>query len=120
MGFEHYRVGDIYDGVCTHVMGVDHTGPQLSVGRKYPRSEDQIVMDGPYKLMRHPMYTAALSISLGLACLTQSWGFFCVFCIYLVLIFLLVPMEENGLQKAYGDKYIAYQRKSRKLIPFVY
>jgi protein-S-isoprenylcysteine O-methyltransferase Ste14 len=61
-----------------------------------------------------------LSISLGLACLIQSWAFFCVFCIYLVLIFLLVPMEEDGLRKAYGEQYGAYQHKSRKLIPFVY
>ena len=101
-------------------------GALIALGRNYqlggsaPRSEDKMVMDGPYKLIRHPMYTAALSISLGLACLIQSWAFFGVFCIYLVLIFPLIPMEEDGLRKAYGEHYGAYQQKTRKLIPFVY
>ncbi len=97
----------------------------LTLGRNYqlggsaPRSEDKMVINGPYKLIRHPMYTAALCISLGLACMIQSWAFFCVFCIYLVLIILLIPMEEDGLQKAYGNQYLAYRQKVKAIIPFV-
>ena len=90
------------------------------LGGSAPRSEDKLVTNGPYRLVRHPMYTAALSISLGLACLIQSWAFFCVFCIYLVLICLLIPMEEDGLLKAYGEQYVVYQKKTRHLVPFVY
>jgi protein-S-isoprenylcysteine O-methyltransferase Ste14 len=95
-------------------------GRSYQLGGSTPRSEDKIVMAGPYRLIRHPMYTAALSISLGLACLIQSGAFLCVFFIYLVLIFLLIPMEEDGLRKAYGEQYVAYRQKARKLIPFVY
>jgi protein-S-isoprenylcysteine O-methyltransferase Ste14 len=90
------------------------------LGGSAPRSEDKLVVDGPYSLVRHPMYTAALSISLGLACLIQSWAFFGVFCIYLVLILPLIPLEEDGLRQAYGAKYAAYQQKVRKLVPFLY
>lgn len=90
------------------------------IGGSAPRTEDNMVMEGPYRLIRHPMYTAALSISFGLACLIRSWVFFGVFFIYLILIFLLIPMEEDRLLKAYGEKYGAYQQKARKLIPFVY
>ena len=90
------------------------------LGGSAPRSEDKMVMDGPYRLIRHPMYTAALSISLGLACLIQSWACFGVFCIYLVLILLLIPMEEDRLRAAYGEQYVGYQQKARKLIPCVY
>jgi protein-S-isoprenylcysteine O-methyltransferase Ste14 len=66
------------------------------------------------------MYAAALGISLGLACLTQSLAFFCVFCIYLVLILLLIPMEEEKLRKAYGERYTVYQHKAGKIIPFLH
>jgi protein-S-isoprenylcysteine O-methyltransferase Ste14 len=90
------------------------------LGGSTPRPEDKMIIDGPYRLTRHPMYTAALSISLGLACLIQSWAFFCVFGIYLILISLLIPMEEDGLRKAYGSQYESYQEKARKLIPFIY
>lgn len=95
-------------------------GRSYQLGGSIPRSDDKMVMAGPYRLIRHPMYGAALSISLGLACLLQSWAFFGVFCIYLVLILLLIPMEETGLHKGYGEQYSAYQRKTRKLIPLVY
>lgn len=90
------------------------------LGGSAPRSEDRMVMDGPYKLVRHPMYTSALSISLGLALLIQSWAFICVFCIYVVLIALLIPMEEDGLSNAYGEQYRVYRMKTKKLIPWIY
>jgi protein-S-isoprenylcysteine O-methyltransferase Ste14 len=43
-----------------------------------------------------------------------------VFCAYLVLILLLVPEEEAGLQQTYGERYTSYRQKTKKLIPFVY
>jgi protein-S-isoprenylcysteine O-methyltransferase Ste14 len=95
-------------------------GRNYQLGGSTPRSGDHMITDGPYSRVRHPMYTAALSISLGLAFLIQSWAFFCVFCIYLVLILMLIPVEEKELQKAYGAEYSAYQQKAGKLVPFVY
>jgi len=101
-------------------------GALITLGRNYqlggstPRPEDKLVMDGLYKLIRHPMYTAALSMSLGLACLIQSWILFGVFGIYLVRILLLIPVEEDGLRAAYGEHFGAYQEETRRLIPFVY
>jgi len=114
-------------GLLLYVLGFAlMTWALIQLGRNYqlggaaPRSEDHMIAAGPYMLIRHPMYTAALSISLGLACLIQSWAFFAVFCIYLVLILLLIPAEEQELQKAYGAQYAAYQKRTGKLIPFVY
>jgi protein-S-isoprenylcysteine O-methyltransferase Ste14 len=66
------------------------------------------------------MYTAALCISLGLACLIQSLAFLSVFCIYVVLIILLVPGEEGGLRRAYGEQYNAYQQKVKRIVPLFY
>lgn len=95
-------------------------GRNYQVGGSDPRVAEGMVIEGPYKLVRHPMYAAALGISLGLACLIQSLAIFSVFCVYLILIILLIPIEEDGLRKAYGEQYIAYQKKARKLIPLVY
>ena len=78
-----------------------------------------MVTDGPYTSIRHPMYTAALCISLGLAWLVQSWAFLSVFIVYLILILALIPMEEQGLQKAYGAADADYQRRTRMLLPSV-
>ncbi len=63
------------------------------------------------------MYSAALCISLGLACLTQSVACFSVFCIYCLLMVWLIPFEEVGLRQAYGEHYVAYQQRVRRHIP---
>ncbi|HCA79161.1 MAG TPA: hypothetical protein DEP53_05440 [Bacteroidetes bacterium] len=98
----------------------------IALGRNYqlggsdPRSGDTIVIRGPYAFIRHPMYTAALCIAFGLACLTQSLACLGAFAVYVVLILLLIPVEEESLLRAYGGQYAAYQKKSEKLIPFVF
>jgi protein-S-isoprenylcysteine O-methyltransferase Ste14 len=38
----------------------------------------------------------------------------------LVLILLLIPTEEVGLERAYGAEYIRYKHKTRKLVPILY
>jgi protein-S-isoprenylcysteine O-methyltransferase Ste14 len=114
-------------GLLLYVLGyglmawaLTRLGNNYQLGGSAPRASDEMVLDGPYALVRHPMYTSALSISLGLACLLQSWGFFCVFCAYLALILLLVPAEEAGLRQAYGEQYAAYRQKTKKIVPFIY
>jgi protein-S-isoprenylcysteine O-methyltransferase Ste14 len=90
------------------------------LGGSAPRSQDELVVSGPYRLIRHPMYAAAMSISIGLSFLTQSLAYFFVFCIYLFLVLPLISMEEAGLRHAYGAKYESYKKMTRKLIPFIY
>ena len=95
-------------------------GRNYQLGGTAPRPQDHLVMVGPYRFIRHPMYTAALSIALGLACLSQSGAFLAVFCIYLVLISVLIPREEEALRQAYLNEYRLYQNQSRTLVPFIY
>jgi len=87
------------------------------VGGSSPRASDELVTGGPYRFVRHPMYAAALCISLGLACLTHSLAYFCMFCIYVLLILLLIPLEEEGLRRAYGERYRAYRDTVKRLAP---
>jgi len=81
---------------------------------------DQLMTGGPYRFVRHPMYTGLLCLALGLSCMTQSLACFAVFGIYLLLIIRLIDLEEAELRRAYGDQYRLYQRDVRKLVPRVY
>jgi protein-S-isoprenylcysteine O-methyltransferase Ste14 len=114
-------------GLTLYVMGyllmawaLIRLGRNYQPGGSAPLSRDTMVMRGHYKLVRHPMYASALSISLGLALLSRSWAILLVFCIYLVLILPLIAGEEDELRKAYGEQYVAYEQRTRKLIPFVF
>jgi protein-S-isoprenylcysteine O-methyltransferase Ste14 len=95
-------------------------GSNYQLGGSDPRTTDVLTVRGPYALIRHPMYTAALCIAFGLAWLTESLGCLGAFIIYLVLILLLIPVEEESLLRAYGGQYAAYQQKVRKLVPLFF
>lgn len=85
-----------------------------------PQPTDRLVVSGPYRLVRHPMYASVLGQSLGLAFLTQSLAIFTLFWIYLKLILSLVAFEEEGLRRAYGNQFAAYQNRVNKLIPLFF
>ena len=46
-------------------------GNNYELGGGVPRTGDTMIISGPYGIMRHPMYTAALCIAFGLACLIE-------------------------------------------------
>lgn len=107
-------------GFCLMGWALIKLDGSYQLGGSDPRTTDTMITDGPYALIRHPMYTAALSIALGLACLTNSLVCLGAFVIYLVLILLLIPVEEESLLPAYGEQYVAYRQRVRKLLPFIF
>ncbi len=90
------------------------------VGGNPPRASDEFVRRGPYRALRHPMYTAAVAVSLGLAFLTRHGAYYCVFFAYFGLVFFLIPVEERGLRRAYGKKYEEYRQSVKRVVPFLY
>jgi len=83
---------------------------------------DQTVVDtGPYRYVRHPSYTGALVIFVGLGLALQSWGAV----LALVLIFAIVfgyriHVEERALILQLGAGYVSYARRTKRLIPYVF
>ena len=120
MGLEIGSMVFYLTGYLLMVWALGRLRRNYQVGGNPPRASDEMVIVGPYRFVRHPMYTAALCISLGLACLIQSLAFLSVFCIYVVLIILLVPAEGEGLRRAYGEQYITYQQKVKRIVPLFY
>jgi len=95
-------------------------GKNFQVGGSAPRTGDSMITGGPYGIIRHPMYAAALIIALGIACLIQSLVYLVIFIIYLVLIILIIPGEEQGLRLTYGEPYTSYRQYTKRLNPFLY
>ena len=95
-------------------------GTAFRPGGATPRSGDTLVVQGPYRLIRHPMYTALLCLVLGLTLLVQSLVLLALFAALLVMILLLIPIEERQLEDAYGDAYRDYRKTVKALVPLVY
>ncbi|MCF7808126.1 MAG: hypothetical protein K9M49_03305 [Candidatus Marinimicrobia bacterium] len=83
-----------------------------------PSQSDYLTLHGPYKLMRHPMYLAALLVLLGLALVLISALLAVMFVVMWMLIIKLIPEEENQLDQAYPVAYAEYcKRVPGSLIP---
>ena len=93
-------------------------GPALTPLPK-PRRRAELVVAGPYAVVRHPIYTAILVCALGCATWRASaWSFGATGLLF-VLFVLKARAEERWLVERFPD-YASYQRRVRRLIPFVY
>jgi protein-S-isoprenylcysteine O-methyltransferase Ste14 len=115
VGLVIYSLGHILMGWALICLGRNY-----QIGGIPPRAEHEIITDGPFRIIRHPVYTAALGIALGLVLLTQSGALLGVFVTYLLLIIILIGIEEEDLQRVYPEQYSLYRENAKKLIPFVY
>ena len=84
-----------------------------------PRRETVLVQSGPYRWIRHPMYTALLLGTLALVLdwpSTLRWGLWIVLLIDLII---KLHYEERMLLEHFGE-YGTYMAGSKRLIPYVY
>ena len=78
-----------------------------------------IVTNGPYRWLRHPIYTAVALFALGGALSHPGSGAWILFGVTVVGGFLRMLAEETLLRKQYPE-YEAYARRTRRMIPFVF
>jgi protein-S-isoprenylcysteine O-methyltransferase Ste14 len=80
----------------------------------------QVVTSGPYAYVRHPMYSGALLVSVGVPLLLGSWWGLAAGALLLVAIGVRAALEERTL-KAELEGYADYATKVRyRLVPLVW
>jgi protein-S-isoprenylcysteine O-methyltransferase Ste14 len=83
------------------------------------KRDHELIRTGPYRLVRHPIYTGILVMCLGTAIhIGQLRG---VFSLLLVAIgfWIKLSQEERLLLRHFPDTYPVYQREVKALVPFV-
>eukprot|EP01018_Ginkgo_biloba_P003364 Gb_02332 [translate_table: standard] len=81
-----------------------------------------VVVFGPYRWVRHPIYTSYMLLFAGYCIALRAY---CSLAFLVVACFLYyeqrTKLEEDMLVEAFGDMYTSYRKKvRRKYIPFVY
>jgi protein-S-isoprenylcysteine O-methyltransferase Ste14 len=77
-------------------------------------------MSGPYRIIRHPIYTSMLCMLLGTGFMVASWPSFLVsIVVFLVGTEIRVRIEDKLLASRFGDQFFAYRQRVAAYIPFV-
>jgi len=83
--------------------------------------EDQrLVTDGYYRHIRHPIYLGEIGRALGWTITLSSLYGLGLMVVGIVFLVIRIGIEEEMLVEAFGEEYIEYQRKTKRLIPYVY
>lgn len=82
------------------------------------KAEPELVTSGPYRLVRHPIYTGILTAAVGTALAIDLLAL-AVAALLAVFFLYSATVEEQNLQATFPDAYPAYRARTKMLIPFV-
>ncbi len=77
----------------------------------------RLVTEGPYRYVRHPLYTALFLGYLGTVLALQSWALTAWFPVFVASYLLFATEEENVMEGGFGEAYRAYRRRTGMFLP---
>ncbi|MGD8457351.1 MAG: isoprenylcysteine carboxylmethyltransferase family protein [Anaerolineales bacterium] len=98
---------------------------QLHLGRNYSTTlhiseEQSLVTTGPYRHIRHPMYTALFTVGIGLGLLSTSWYFLLPFIVTGIVVAFRVGREEEAMIEKFGGEYVQYMGRTGRFLPPIF
>jgi protein-S-isoprenylcysteine O-methyltransferase Ste14 len=79
----------------------------------------QLIRSGPYRLIRHPIYTAILGMFAGMAIVSGDLHAFVGLAVITFAYWRKIRLEERNLSALFGVEYDDYRRGTRALVPWV-
>ncbi len=84
-------------------------------------NKKKVIDTGIYGLIRHPIYSGVILLSLGLSLIFTAIYALMYVPVVTLLFGIITVIEEKVLVKDYGEEYREYQKKTRwRLIPFLF
>ncbi len=80
----------------------------------------ELVERGPYRFVRHPIYTSLLMMSLGTMIAANRVGALAGLVCVFAGVWIKLRQEEKLLLQHFPDDYPAYKERVKALVPFVF
>ena len=85
------------------------------------RNDHKLITDGFYTYIRHPSYTFSLLTFVALAIVLNNYISAIILLLpVFIMFFYRISIEEKTLTEQFGQEYLDYRKKTKKLIPFIY
>ena len=110
----------IWGGIALRVWAVRTLGPLFRTVVVI-QDKHQLIIAGPYRLLRHPSYAGSLLTLAGIGLALGSWLSLLVAVLGPLIGFpRRIPVEEAALQTHFGNNYTAYTRRTWRLVPLIW
>jgi len=98
---------------------------RVSLGRMYSlevtiQKSHQLITSGPYRYIRHPIYSGVIIQALGFSLVFRSWIGLAAMIPVAAFVLLRIKDEEAVLQKEFGPQWKVYCERTWRLIPYLY
>ena len=81
------------------------------------RRNHQLVIHGPYRWVRHPLYAGGVLLVAALTLLSGLWWLAVAMLPPLIILLWRTPIEEARLIETFGDAYRDYMRRTGRFWP---
>jgi protein-S-isoprenylcysteine O-methyltransferase Ste14 len=86
----------------------------------HTQAEHRLIVHGPYRWVRHPMYKSLFLMGLGWSLLSTNWFVGIPLMIGIILLVLSrVQKEEDMLINLFGDEYRNYMKETGRFLPLL-
>jgi protein-S-isoprenylcysteine O-methyltransferase Ste14 len=80
-------------------------------------SNKKLVMRGPFRFSRNPMYAGLVLLTLGIAFYAGTLPFYAVpILLFILCNFVFIPYEEAKMQRQFDAQYTDYLRRVRRWV----
>jgi len=83
-----------------------------------PRDGGRLVREGPYRWVRHPMYSALLMLAVAAAWAAHGAGTWGAVAALFAVLWAKSSLEERWMREVHPD-YAAYRAGTRRLVPWL-
>lgn len=83
------------------------------------KHDHELVRSGPYRYVRHPIYSGLMVAIVGSAIARDEWRGVLAIAIAFAALWRKLRLEERWLGDTFGEEYAAYRAEVSALIPFV-
>ncbi len=84
-------------------------------------TDHRLIDSGPYRFIRHPTYTGLLMIVFGVGLSFANVASLLIVVVPILACLLWrIRIEEQALAEAFGEQYLIYMHRTKRLIPFIY
>ncbi len=83
------------------------------------KHDHELIVDGPYRWVRHPIYTGLLLMFAGTALAVGEWRGVLAVGIVAASFWRKLRLEEAVMRRQFGEAYELYAQQVQALIPFV-